>query len=480
MKRQSPSKGSTVVVVVRLTAPQKHRGTTLTFSQVSIVVLVLLSICIVAYVVIKNQKGRRKSPKYIPGDNLLRKFKRWRSSSRGEYSDQLQPNASAPSLIPVPRDRSRNGSRVASREPSPHPPTDSMDPERAIAGASVNRATTEAGVDRNTSVRSVMTLPAYSAAVRPSEQILAREGERGGIDVVLEFPEAADDEEMRRDEEMESLYQIRRARRQEAAEREDRRRQRREARQRGDFEALQRLHQESRLRAEAAAAGSANSAALIAEHQAAHQTRERRVSSVQYADLGVARHDGSRLRANSTDSDNRPLLDSAASISGTSLSASQHTRGRSASSVLSVSSMGSDEGPATLRTGTPRLGTSASGPTSPGIDENGYEFISLEPTSRSRAHSHSSSRLSEERDVTDLGIQIPTEQPPQYDDLSAGGWGDAPPYTSPVEARVHRNFSHHRSASGAPMIPNLSLVPSIEVTSVVSPISPTQRNNTSL
>jgi hypothetical protein len=306
-----------------------------------------------------------------------------------------------------------------------------------------------------------MTLPAYSASARPSEQILAREGERGGIDVVLEFPETVDEEEMRRDEEMESLYQIRRARRQEQTEREERRRQRREARARGDFTTLQRLQAESRLRAETAAANEIiSSAALIAEHQAAQQARERRVSSVQYADLGVARHDGSRLRANSTDSDNRPLLDSAASISGMSLDPSMHSRGRSASSVLSVSTTASDEAH-----GTPRQSPHATG-----TDENGFEFISLEPRSRSHSHASNTSRISRsphgERDVTDLGIQIPAEQPPQYDDLSAGGWGDAPAYSSPVD-------THARGPSGAPQLPNLAHVPSIEVTSVVSPISRT-------
>jgi hypothetical protein len=405
--------------------------------------------------VCRNSRSRKNSPKYIPGDNLLRKFNRWRKPSRGEYSNQLQPTTSAPSLIPTQRDRSRNGSRNPSREHSPDRssrPT-IADPERDI-GISINREEPAAGVDRNTSVRSVMTLPAYSASARPSEQILAREGERGGIDVVLEFPETVDEEEMRRDDEMESLYQIRRARREEQAEREDRRRQRREARARGDYQTLQRLQRESRQRAETAAANETiTSAALIAEHQAAQQSRERRVSSVQYGGVGVARHDGSRLRANSTDSDNLPLLDSAASMSG-SLNPSVHTRGRSASSVLSLSSVGSDDGH-----GTPRI----SPPVGP--DENGFEFVSLEPRSRAHSHASSTSRISRspngERDVTDLGIQIPTEQPPHYDELSAGPWGEAPPYSSPVQTR-------------APQLPSLAHVPSIEVTSVVSPVSRTQ------
>ncbi|KAF2433437.1 hypothetical protein EJ08DRAFT_676944 [Tothia fuscella] len=426
---------------------------------ITIVVIILISLAIVTYVVFKNNRASRKSPKYIPGDNLVRKFKRWRHPSRGEYSNQLQPNASAPSLIRP------NRSGHPSRDPSPNRSTLNLatDPERGDIGmgASVDRSASTAagGVDRNTSVRSVMTLPAYNPNPSASERILAREGERGGIDVVLEFPESIDEEEQRRDEEMESLYQIRRARRQEQAEREERRRQRREARARGDLATVQRLQTESRLRAEnAAVADIINSAALIAEHQAIQQGRERRVSSVQYADLGVARHDGSRLRANSTDSDNRPLLDSAASISGMSLEPSGHSRGRSVSSVLSVSTAASENG-------SPRIT-----PPSVGLDENGYEFISLEPT-RSRSHSHASSRRGEGGDVTDLGIQIPTEHPPQYDDLSAGPWGEAPPYSSPVVTQQSAfQRGHERSASGAPQLPGLALVPSIEVTSVVSPI----------
>jgi hypothetical protein len=300
-----------------------------------------------------------------------------------------------------------------------------------------------------------MTLPAYTPAARATEQTLAREGERGGIDVVLEFPESIDDEEQRRDNEMESLYQIRRARRQEQAEREERRIARREARARGDYETLQRLQAESRRRAESAASGEfVTSAALIAEHQALQANRERRVSAVQYAALGVARHDGSRLRAGSTDSDNRPLLDSAASISGMSLARpySSHSRDRSASSVLSVSTRASEE---THR---------------PGTDGDGFEFISLEPTtshSRSRASSTSGRSLhhtppsSDERDASDVGFQIPSEQPPEYE--------DAPAYSSPVATRPPGGGFGR--PDGPPRLPSLTAVPSIEVTGAFGPVS---------
>jgi hypothetical protein len=176
-------------------------------------------------------------------------------------------------------------------------------------------------------------------------------------------------------------------------------------------------------------------------------SRERRVSSVQYAELGVARHDGSRIRANSTDSDNRPLLDSAASISGQSLGhPSMHSRGMSVSSAVSVSTAnGSDTGD------------------SPPVDSDGFEVVSLAPTtSQSRSRANSRHRGSEEVDMTDLSIQVPIEMPPEYD--------DPPDYASPI--RTHASV-RGLQGNGPPRLPSLRSIPSIEVTGAVSPLTPT-------
>ena len=171
--------------------------------------------------------------------------------------------------------------------------------------------------DRHASIRSIMTLPPYSADARDTEQILGREGEREGMDTVVEFPETQEEEETRREDEMESLYRIRVRRREERAAREERRRLRREARARNDREALEALRRESRrARSPGNAEGSReelSAAALLEEHRT--RDRGRRFASVDYGSLGVARHDGSRVRANSNESD-RPLLDSAASMAG--------------------------------------------------------------------------------------------------------------------------------------------------------------------
>lgn len=182
-----------------------------------------------------------------------------------------------------------------------------------------------------------MTLPAYNPAPQHNEQILGREGERGGIDVVIEFPETVDEEEAHREAEMEALYQVRLARRRENEEREERRRQRREARERGDYVALREI--QARARASSNASTGRSVEEMRAEHERVKKERQRAVSSVSYGDLGVARHDGTRLRANSVESEREGLLGDAASIAASS---HYHRRDRSASSVLSLDTMNSD------------------------------------------------------------------------------------------------------------------------------------------
>lgn len=186
-------------------------------------------------------------------------------------------------------------------------------------------------------MRSVITLPAYHFSAAHNEQVLGREGERGGIDVVIEFPETVDEEEQHREEEMDALYQVRLARRRENEEREERRRLRREARERGDNVALQELNAQARTGSAARAGQTVEE--LRAEHDRLKRERQRAVSSVSYAELGVARHDGTRLRANSNESERMGLLGDAASIAASS---HYHRRDRSASSIISIDTVNSD------------------------------------------------------------------------------------------------------------------------------------------
>jgi hypothetical protein len=397
--------------------------------QVAVVVLGVLVLAILFHIFTRWLRAQRS-----PGSTNTASGRQWpwSSSSRGRYSSRL---GDGDELSPT------RGSRRGSRR-------NSMDAEREMANQGNNRhSTASGGIDRNTSVRSVMTLPAYSPAARENERILGREGERGGIDVVVEFPETQDEEETRREEEMESLYQIRLARRAEAAEREDRRRQRREARARGDLDTLAQLRERQRSNSETV------SNQLIAEHQL--QDRSRRVSSVQYADLGVARHDGSRVRANSSESDHRPLLDSAASISGhsirpTSALSSMHNRGRSASSVLSVSTMNSEDYTPAHRT------------VSHGSVHSDFEVVSLSH-SRSPSVSRSIPNPTGGEDLADQ--PIPQVEPPDYDQL-ASEFGDAPPYSSPVQTRAPQLPRTDPNAAGArtPSLPHIERLPSIRIT----------------
>ena len=307
------------------------------------------------------------------------------------------------------------------------------------------------GVDRNTSVRSIMTLPAYRPSPLPSERLIAREGERAGVDTVVEFPETADEEEVRREEDMESLYQIRQARRREINEREERRRERAAARAAGDWARLEQLRLQSQARARAragseasstASLGEARSSTLIAEHALRTASRERRVSSVSYASLGLARHDGTRIRADSVESDHRPLLDSAASMGGTNRSAAssrrgsalfqtqnfpplpQHHRAPSADSALSFNSEAQD---------TPQTSTHG--------ERSGSDPTFPTPTT-------------DDPESPPLDRRVPpTADPPRYEEHTHHRAGEeAPPYTSPVAER-----------GIGPQLPPLRSVPAIEV-----------------
>ncbi|KAL4744032.1 hypothetical protein BDV11DRAFT_176743 [Aspergillus similis] len=246
------------------------------------------------------------------------------------------------------------------------------------------------------------------------------------MDVVVEFPETAEEEEERREEMMESLYQIRLQRRQEIAEREARRRERREARERGDIVRLEQLRAESR-RARANSRESVNGntsvSAATALAEAQSRGRDRRISSVSYADVGYVRHDGSRVRASSRDSDSRPLLNDAAAMSeGPDRSSgfiSVHSRGESYSSALS--------------------------------DGEG-----LTPTQSHTTSLHSVHHPNEQPEDGDVGARnIP---PPDYDNLD---WGEAPPYEPPT-SELHPD--------NPPRLRELTPLPTIQV-EVASPVS---------
>ncbi|KAK5113678.1 hypothetical protein LTR62_003305 [Meristemomyces frigidus] len=433
-------------------------------------IVVILSLLSIVWLYLRSLRKRGASSRYIPTRALKQRWDTWQprgltspKGGYGAYSSRLQDGASVPTLHLRSENRSaRNSTQNLS------------DVERVQAAQTLVNAT----VDRSTSVRSVMTLPAYSRSVRESERVLGREGERAGIDVVIEAAEDEEEEEERRDGEMEHLYQIRVQRRQEIAEREDLRRRRREARDRGDNVELARLRQESRVATEQREVAGAQ--AMIAELQA-KGPRERRVSSVSYAELGVARHDGTRIRANSNESD-RPLLDSAASISGRPWSTQEslhanHQRDRSNTSIMTASSQEDDPPDLDL----PPFGRAG----------NDYEAaVALHQThsrggsgvldvcgGRSRSRASSNAPTINTLDIGDLLIP-PPHDPPEYD--GHGGFEDAPPYTSPVQERAvlgrqevlpRQRPPHERTASGAPLLPMIGRLPSIRIADA-TPIEP--------
>ena len=227
-----------------------------------------------------------------------------------------------------------------------------------------------ATVDRNTSVRSVMTLPVYRPKAADTERVLGREGERDGIDIVVEM-RTAEEEEALRDEEMEAMYQIRAARRRQIADREERRRQRRDAREAHDVVALRELRERAQT---VATRNTSEIEDLRTEHERIRENRARAVSSVSYADVGIARADGTRVRANSTESTERVgLLSDTASIAADSLF---RRRDRSYSTTLSIDTSRTD------RPDSPALNTTTTNGTS-----GGFTIASASRSIHSRANS---------------------------------------------------------------------------------------------
>lgn len=260
------------------------------------------------------------------------------------------------------------------------------------AVAETNRNNDATAVDRNTSVRSVLTLPAYRTKPNENEQVLGREGERAGMDIVVDMP-TAEEQEALRENEMETMYQIRVARRSQLAERDERRQLRREARARGDAVALRELNERAR-----AASQSNVVSDLREEQQRIRNQRSRAVSSVSYAELGVASNDGTRVRANSQESERVGLLSDAASIalSARSPSALSHRRDRSASSVLSFDS--NQDFP------------------SPGLPRSGATTPRRFSNRQAEGSAGSSPEIIGEADLGE--VEMPLHDPPGYDDVS--------------------------------------------------------------
>ncbi|TGO61459.1 hypothetical protein BCON_0027g00460 [Botryotinia convoluta] len=318
-----PNHSSTETTATSSGQPQSDSSTRPTYIIAITITIVGLIALLLALYIIRRTRIKHKNPKYIPTAFLKKAWESWDPEAhRYRLPDQNDPHEYTGAA----------GVSGVGRSSSSRPPPSFNAAARATVENAINNDA--AGVDRNTSVRSVMTLPAYNMTPGQNEQVLGREGDRGGIDVVLEFPETIDEEESQREAEMEALYQVRLARRRENEEREERRRLRREARERGDHVALRELQSRP-----ANTSTGPTVEELRAEHDRIKKERQRAVSSVAYGDLGVARHDGTRLRANSDESERQGLLGDAASMAASSR---YHRRDRSASSVLSIDTVNSD------------------------------------------------------------------------------------------------------------------------------------------
>ncbi|KAI1806488.1 hypothetical protein F4811DRAFT_132042 [Daldinia bambusicola] len=314
-------------------------------------------------------------------------------AKRGKY----QPTSDTESIETTARNRRRRDGQSDS----------------ALSVSQMNQTSTVSQVDRNTSIRSVITLPAYMPKANENEQVIGREGERDGVDVVVEYPTAEELESMR-DEEMETLFQIRLARRRERAEREERRRLTQEARARGDLRTL------GDLAAQRRAARDNNVVDELRDtYGQIKDKRQRAVSSVSYHELGVAQLNGTRVRTSSHGSEGVGLLSDAASIAVSTRSPSglSHHRDRSASSVLSLDSDFPSPG---LRSGasTPRIGSN-------------------------HTRAGSSPEIISEADLGDVEMPPPDYEDVSLDDVRSGAatplFNEPPPdYTDPARGHERR------------------------------------------
>ncbi|KAF8533941.1 hypothetical protein BDD12DRAFT_758467, partial [Trichophaea hybrida] len=332
---------------------------------IAVIFVGLVALLLLSYLLLRHiRKSRPQPPGFLP-ESLK---KRWRTWAPGIYTNP-------PSTARLPSTRSARRTRQQHQQ-----------------------ATGGAGVDRNTSVRSVMTLPEYRPiAAADRERTIGREGERGGIDVVIEFPETQDEEESRREEHMQTLYEIRLARQLERAA----------ARESGDITAAaRRPGSTSSSSVRMVSPDPPVNAATLMAVLASITERERRLSKVQYAEIGVARHDGTRVRP-SMDSD-RPLLDSSAPMgtSGGSVRSGYQTHGRTESGLTLVSDTGTPE-----RRGSDEIIRMGSAPSTDAQNPRPQSEESLLPPP-----------------------PFPSDPPPasEYD---GSEWGPPPCYTSPVETR---------------------------------------------
>lgn len=371
------------------------------------VVAIVALFCL--YLYLRLVRSRNADPKFLPKP-LKKIWSKWDVTPKNKYSRTGD------------MDDGRFHSRIRMREAQDNM-EDALHAAVAQQGAEARRASQHAaansnGVDRNTSVRSVMTLPAYRPKATETEQVLGREGERDGIDTVVELP-TAEDEEAMREEEMDALYQIRLARRRQIAEREERRQERREARERHDHRALAEIRTRARLASEQAQLEVED---LRGAHDAIKQSRQRAVSSVSYHDLGLVRADGTRLRANSTESERVGLLSDAGSIAHSTHegpASLQHRRDPSATSVLSIDTVRSQNGGGSIMSGSPGHATGRSRASSRGQLGESYSMPTLPRAGSAMSQRAGSSPELIDAAEADIGENdMPPHSPPGYDDVS--------------------------------------------------------------
>lgn len=478
-------------------------------SQIIAVSIVACVVLVCLFLLIRTLRARHPNPKRMPAP-LKKIWQKWNVKS---FTPKTQYKRTGDTDTD-----DHSGHRIRMREAHDNLEDalrDALAQQELTARSggqpNTTNAQTEDGVNRNTSVRSVMTLPVYRPKATETEQVLGREGERDGIDTVVEMPTQEEDEHMR-EEEMDALYQIRLARRRQIAERDQRRQERREARERRDYLTLHDVRERARIASEQA---QREVEELRDAHEAIKQSRQRAVSSVSYQHVGLVRADGTRLRANSGESERTGLLSDAASMAlsttqdgTTSL---QHRRAQSSHSALSIDTLQSTpsgQRGGTSRSGSPGPGTGHSRASS--RDQLGESLLPRTGSSLSQ-RAGSSPELIDAADADMADADLPAHSPPGYENVSldeitpaqshhSGQSGRDSPYAEPPpdypgQARQNRLSAHmadlaeslspegqqahsrkgSRGVGGIPQLPSLRLGRLPEI--VIEPSSAVPRDD---
>lgn len=249
--------------------------------------------------------------------------------------------------------------------------------------------------------------PMYNKDIQGGERILGRQGERA-CDTVKSPGQSEAEVQARYETEMQQLYEIRTARREESRARQERMARRNAARVIGDYDTLRALQEEALVAA--SVCEQTGSIAMIRRYE--NRDKSTKIASVNYHGLGIVRHDGSKVKTE---------INSAANGSSDSGATKYDFPGESwvAETFGEMPGLSHQQATGTMSTGVTLAGPAASSSSS----------------ASSGHHSHDTVGACTKCPAPITVQDIPSATSAMLPRYSAISWGDAPPYSSPLFPR---------------------------------------------